>query len=37
MSSSRICIEAMAHGLAEKDTTTVFMIQEDRSGVEVRM
>jgi hypothetical protein len=30
-------LEAMAHGLAEKDMTTAFMIQEDRSGVKVRM
>jgi 3-hydroxyisobutyrate dehydrogenase len=30
-------LEAVAHGLAEKDMTTAFTIQEDRSGVKVRM
>jgi hypothetical protein len=30
-------LEAMAHGLAEKDMTTAFTIQEGRFGVKVRM
>jgi hypothetical protein len=30
-------LEAMAHGLAEKDMTTAFTIQEGRAGFKVRM
>jgi hypothetical protein len=30
-------LEAIAHGLAEKDMTTAFTLQEDRYGVKVRM
>jgi 3-hydroxyisobutyrate dehydrogenase len=29
-------IEAIAHGLADKDSTVAFTIQEDRAGVKVR-
>ena len=30
-------LEAMAHGLAEKDIRTAFTIQEDCTGVKVRL
>jgi 3-hydroxyisobutyrate dehydrogenase len=29
-------LEAFVHGLAEKDSTAAFTIQEERSGVKVR-
>jgi hypothetical protein len=30
-------LEAISHGLAEKDMTTAFTIQEDRAAVQIRM
>ena len=30
-------VEAIAHGLVEKDMTTAFTFQEDRSSIKVRM